>query len=69
MAPPPKRKLLAWLPTVILSVAVVGVLVTAGVLIGNGLGGPTPRPTYGQVTDLNALFIERQDEAPAARFE
>lgn len=53
MAPPPKRKLLAWLPTVILSVAVVGVLVTAGVLIGNGLGGPTPRPTYGQVTDLN----------------
>jgi len=50
---PRKRKFLSWLPTVLLSVAIVASLVAAGVLIGNGLGGPTPQPTSGQVTDLN----------------
>lgn len=48
-----KRPWLAWLPAVILSVVIVGVLVVAGVLIQGGLGKPTPKPTEGQVTDLN----------------
>ncbi|MGX5679823.1 hypothetical protein [Schumannella luteola] len=48
-----KRPWLAWLPAVILSVVIVGVLVVAGVLIRGGLGQPTPKPTEGQVTELN----------------
>ncbi len=31
----------------------IAVLVTTGVLLNNGLGGPVPQPTEGQVTDLN----------------
>lgn len=42
-----------WIPAGILTLAIVGVAVTASVLIGSGLGGPAPRPTDGQVTDLN----------------
>ena len=42
-----------WIPAAILAVLMVGVAVTAAVLLGNGLGGPAPRPTQGQVTDLN----------------
>lgn len=48
-----RRPWLAWLPAVILSVVIVGVLVVAGVLLQGGLGKPTPKPTEGQVTDLN----------------
>lgn len=42
-----------WIPAAILAVLIVGVAVTAAVLLGNGLGGPAPRPTQGQVTELN----------------
>ncbi len=48
-----KRTVVAWLPAVILSVAVVAIIATAGVLISGGLGEPAPQPTEGQVTDLN----------------
>lgn len=42
-----------WIPALILTALIVGVLVTGAVLLSNGLGQPTPKPTQGQVTDLN----------------
>ncbi|MDP3209671.1 MAG: hypothetical protein Q8M65_11020 [Rhodoglobus sp.] len=48
-----KSPLVGWIPAAALGVAVVAVLVTTGVLLSNGLGGPVPEPTEGQVTDLN----------------
>jgi hypothetical protein len=42
-----------WIPAVVLAVLVVGVIVTASVLLAGGLGQPAPKPTEGQVTDLN----------------
>lgn len=48
-----KRRLLGWIPSIILAVIVVGVIVTSSVLLGSGLGKPVPSPTVGQVTDLN----------------
>lgn len=48
-----RRRWLGWLPAIILSVAIVGVGVAASLLVGAGLGQPAPKPTQGQVTDLN----------------
>jgi hypothetical protein len=42
-----------WIPAGILALAILGTGVTAAVLVGNGLGQPAPKPTSGQVTDLN----------------
>ncbi len=42
-----------WIPAAVLAVLVVGVIVTASVLLAGGLGQPAPKPTQGQVTDLN----------------
>lgn len=42
-----------WIPAGILTVAIIGTGVTAAVLLGSGLGEPAPKPTSGQVTDLN----------------
>jgi hypothetical protein len=42
-----------WIPALILTVLIVGVLGTGAVLLSNGLGQPAPKPTQGQVTDLN----------------
>lgn len=42
-----------WIPAGILAVAIIGTGVTAAVLVGSGLGQPAPKPTSGQVTDLN----------------
>ena len=44
---------LGWLPATILSVVIVGVIVTTSLLVGGGLGAPLPSPTSGQVTDKN----------------
>ena len=48
-----KNPLIGWIPAAALAVAVVAILGTTGVLLSNGLGGPVPEPTEGQVTDLN----------------
>lgn len=58
MAPELKRKRPAWfgwLPAVALLLIIVGVAVTTILLVNNGLGatGPKPKPTTGQVTELN----------------
>ncbi len=53
MTPAKKNPLLGWIPATVLALAVVAILVTSGVLLSNGLGGPAPKPTEGQVTDLN----------------
>lgn len=42
-----------WLPALILTAVIVGVFVTGAVLLAGGLGQPTPKPTEGQVTELN----------------
>lgn len=44
---------LSWIPATILLVIVIGVGVTSAVLLNNGLGKPQPKPTVGQVTELN----------------
>ena len=48
-----RRRLLAWIPAGVLVIAVIGVGVASALLLGNGLGEPAPKPTVGQVTDLN----------------
>ena len=48
-----RKKWLAWIPAGILSLAIVGVVLASSLLIGGGLGGPAPKPTEGQVTELN----------------
>jgi len=48
-----KRAWLGWIPAGILVIAIIGVGVASAVLVGGGLGAPAPRPTKGQVTDLN----------------
>ncbi len=53
MSPKRRPAWVGWIPAAILAVVIVGVGVTAAVLIGNGLGGPAPKPTAGQVTELN----------------
>jgi hypothetical protein len=42
-----------WIPASVLVVIVAGVGIASAVLAGNGLGGPAPRPTVGEVTKLN----------------
>ena len=52
----PKRKRsrwISWLPAIILSVVIIASLVVGFILVRGGLGAPVPRPTEGQVTDLN----------------
>ena len=49
-----KRKWwLGWLPAIVLVVILAGVGVATSVLLQGGLGKPAPKPTEGQVTDLN----------------
>lgn len=42
-----------WIPAAVLVLIVAGVGITSAVLVGNGLGGPAPEPTVGEVTELN----------------
>lgn len=42
-----------WIPAAVLVLIVAGVGITSAVLVGNGLGGPAPEPTAGEVTELN----------------
>lgn len=42
-----------WIPAAILVVIIVGVAITTSLLVGAGLGQPLPKPTVGQVTELN----------------
>lgn len=42
-----------WIPAAGLVVILVGVGIATSVMINNGLGQPAPKPTEGQVTDLN----------------
>jgi len=42
-----------WIPAAILLVIIVGVGVGTAVLLQGGLGKPAPKPTEGQVTELN----------------
>jgi hypothetical protein len=69
----PKRKRsrwFSWLPAIILSVVIVATLVTGFVLVQGGLGAPAPKPTVGQVSNLNwssftddgLAYIERSRE-------
>jgi hypothetical protein len=44
---------LGWLPATILSVLIVGTIITTTVLVSRGLGAPLGDPTNGQVTDKN----------------
>lgn len=61
---------LSWLPATILAVVIVAALVVGFVLVRGGLGSPAPKPTEGQVTDLNwssfteegLAYIERSRE-------
>ncbi|MCY7412573.1 MAG: hypothetical protein LH471_05990 [Salinibacterium sp.] len=62
-----KRKVFAWIPTIILSVGVIAVIATAAVLLNSGLGQPAPRPTLGQVTDLNWSSFSNEGLAYIAR--
>lgn len=60
----------SWVPAVILSALIVGAVVTAVVLVRSGASGPAPKPTEGQVTELNwssftqegLAYIERSRE-------
>lgn len=62
MSPELKRKRPAWfgwIPAGILAVVIAGIITATFVLTGNGLGAPVPRPTEGQVTELNwSTFTE-----------
>ena len=52
----PKRKRsrwFSWLPAMILVVVIIASLVTGFILVRGGLGAPAPKPTEGQVSDLN----------------
>jgi hypothetical protein len=52
----PKRKRsrwFSWLPAIILLVLIIAALVTGLILVRGGLGAPVPKPTGGQVSDLN----------------
>ena len=42
-----------WIPAIALIVVIGGVIVATAVLINGGLAAPQPKPTLGQVTDLN----------------
>lgn len=54
-----KRRFVGWVPAIILSAGIIAVAVTASVLVSNGLGAPAPKPTNGQVTDLNwSIFTD-----------
>lgn len=51
---------LGWIPAVVLLVILVGVGISTVVLLGGGLGKPAPKPTAGQVTDLNWSTFTKQ---------
>ena len=53
MARRTRSELWGWLPAIVLAVLIIGVGTTTAVLLNGGLGAPVPRPTEGQVTDLN----------------
>lgn len=44
---------LGWIPAAALVVILVGVGIATSVLLNSGLGEPAPKPTEGQVTELN----------------
>jgi len=44
---------LGWIPAAALVVVIAGIAVTTTVLLNQGLGEPLPKPTVGQVTELN----------------
>lgn len=56
-----------WIPAIVLSVMIVGVGVTAGVLVSSGVGSPAPQPTLGQVTELNWSSFSEDGLAYIAR--
>jgi hypothetical protein len=43
----------SWLPAIFLAVVIVAALVVGFIMVRGGLGAPAPKPTEGQVTDLN----------------
>jgi hypothetical protein len=53
MARRTRSELWGWIPAIVLAVVIIGVGTTTAVLLNGGLGAPVPRPTDGQVTDLN----------------
>ncbi len=48
-----KRRLIGWIPSIVLVVIIIGVMVTGGVLLSSDRVKPVASPTVGQVTDLN----------------
>ena len=48
-----RKRLISWVPAIALSVIVVGIVVTSVVLASSDLVGPAPKPTEGQVSELN----------------
>lgn len=44
---------LGWIPAVVLVVILAGVGIATSLLLNSGLGEPAPKPTEGQVTELN----------------
>ena len=65
-----RRRWISWIPAIVLSVLIVAAVVTSIVLARAGIGGPAPKPTEGQVSDLNwsaftpegVAYIERSRE-------
>jgi hypothetical protein len=54
--PTTKRKRpgwVSWIPAGVLGLGTIAVIAASGILISQGLGSPAPKPTTGQVTDLN----------------
>lgn len=60
MAAQKRSKLWPWIPAIVLTVLIIGVIVTTTLLVRGGLGGPVPQPTQGQVTDLNWSSFSRE---------
>lgn len=60
MSPRTRPWWLGWIPAAILLVIIVGVGVGAAVLLQGGLGKPAPKPTGGQVTELNWSSFTRE---------
>jgi hypothetical protein len=57
--PRKRRRWIGWVPAVILSVLIVAALIAGYLLVRGGLGEPVPKPTEGQVSDLNwSTFTE-----------
>lgn len=54
-----RPKWVGWIPAGILLLGIIGVGVGAAVVMNQGLDGPAPPPTTGQVTDLNwSIFTD-----------